>query len=81
MLQSAVRYDDPAKHHPCDEGKMDICDFVFHRLISAQTSTIGTEIKVWAVVAMAVSMTIIFDTSLADRPRAQLRPQVESSEV
>lgn len=63
------------------QGKMDICDFVFHRMISAQTSTIGTEIAVWAMVAMAVSMTIIFDNSLAERPCEELRSQVESSGI
>ena len=31
------------------------------------------------MVAMAVSMTIIFDNSLADRPREELRPQVKSA--
>lgn len=31
-------------HYPCDEGKMDICDFVYHRMVSVQTSIIRIEI-------------------------------------
>lgn len=44
VLRSAARYDDPATHYPCDEEKMDICDFIYHRMVPVQTSTIRTEI-------------------------------------